>query len=239
MRIKAFTLSEILITLGIISVISALTIPALIQKYQKTQTVTQFKKVYSTLSQGFRKASQDYDVYSLGDNWKNRDEVMEIMSQYFQTAKKYTSKDLEGTGRDSLCIDKKNRIGFTKQYRGIGYRFLNQNKIEPGMTSPLIGNPSLEMINGVCIGFGTNDATATRLVMVDINGTPTGPNRLGYDLFFFFINENNQLVPFYGAYWSTRFISKRELDKNCDTTIHQSGWSCSGKIMMENKINYW
>ncbi len=237
MRIKAFTLSEILITLGIISVISALTIPALIQKYQKTQTVTQFKKVYSTLQQALRTASDDIDIASLGNNWNNRDEVVDTLAKYFQTAKKYTSKDLVGTGRDSLCFDKNNRIGFTKQHPEIGYRFLHQNKMEQGMSTPLTGQPSLELNNGVCIGF--SNYGGKRLVMVDINGNPTGPNRLGYDLFFFYIDDNNQLLPFYGGWWSTRFTTKSELNNNCNKNINQSGWSCSGKIMMENKINYW
>ena len=40
MKFKAFTLAEILITLGIIGVVAAMTIPTLITNYQKKQTVT-------------------------------------------------------------------------------------------------------------------------------------------------------------------------------------------------------
>lgn len=49
-NITAFTLAEILITLGIIGVVSALAMPSLIAKYQKHQTVVQLKRVYSQLS---------------------------------------------------------------------------------------------------------------------------------------------------------------------------------------------
>ena len=40
----AFTLAEVLITLGIIGVVAALTIPTLIQKYEKQVYITQLKK---------------------------------------------------------------------------------------------------------------------------------------------------------------------------------------------------
>lgn len=48
---KAFTLAEVLITLGILAVVAAMTIPTLIGNYKKKQAVTQLKKVYSSLLQ--------------------------------------------------------------------------------------------------------------------------------------------------------------------------------------------
>lgn len=47
---KAFTLAEILITLGIIGVVAALTIPSLIKKYQMKTFEVAFKKQYSVLN---------------------------------------------------------------------------------------------------------------------------------------------------------------------------------------------
>lgn len=44
---RAFTLAEVLITLGIIGVVAAITLPMLIQNYQKTVLKSQFKKVYA------------------------------------------------------------------------------------------------------------------------------------------------------------------------------------------------
>ncbi len=49
-RKRAFTLAEVLITLGIIGVVAALTIPTLIANYEKKQTVSKLQKVYATLS---------------------------------------------------------------------------------------------------------------------------------------------------------------------------------------------
>uniref|UniRef100_UPI0040269FDB prepilin-type N-terminal cleavage/methylation domain-containing protein n=1 Tax=Candidatus Stercorousia sp. TaxID=3048886 RepID=UPI0040269FDB len=48
-KIKAFTLAEVLVTLGIIGVVSAMTVPTLMQNYQKKSYVTQLHKVYNEL----------------------------------------------------------------------------------------------------------------------------------------------------------------------------------------------
>ena len=46
-----FTLAEVLITLGIIGVVAALTIPALIANHKKTAVETRLKKFYSVMNQ--------------------------------------------------------------------------------------------------------------------------------------------------------------------------------------------
>ncbi len=47
---RGFTLAEVLITLAVIGVVAALTIPVVVRNYQKTQTVVKLKKVYTTLA---------------------------------------------------------------------------------------------------------------------------------------------------------------------------------------------
>lgn len=59
---SAFTLPEVLITLGIIGVIAVLTIPILISNYRKRQLETQIKATYSTIQQTIRFA--DYEGVS-------------------------------------------------------------------------------------------------------------------------------------------------------------------------------
>lgn len=66
-RKGAFTLAEVLITLGIIGVVAALTLPSLIQKYQDQVLENQLKKMYSTLSQGVQKAMADDGVSNFSD----------------------------------------------------------------------------------------------------------------------------------------------------------------------------
>ena len=53
---SGFTLAEVLITLGIIGVIAALTLPNLITQYQKSATVQGLKVAYSLLSQAVQKS---------------------------------------------------------------------------------------------------------------------------------------------------------------------------------------
>lgn len=50
-RNNGFTLAEVLITLGIIGVVVAMTIPTLISKYKHKEYETRFKKAYSMLAQ--------------------------------------------------------------------------------------------------------------------------------------------------------------------------------------------
>ncbi len=50
-RKYAFTLAEVLITLGIIGVVAAMTMPALIQHYKKQEASAKLKKFYSMMSQ--------------------------------------------------------------------------------------------------------------------------------------------------------------------------------------------
>ena len=56
MKKRAFTLTEVLVTLGIIGVVAALTIPTLIKNHQRQVHVIQLKKVYSELSQALKES---------------------------------------------------------------------------------------------------------------------------------------------------------------------------------------
>ena len=58
-RRVAFTLAEVLITLGIIGVVAAMTIPTLIHKFQNKALETQYKKAVSIVSQVILKAKAD------------------------------------------------------------------------------------------------------------------------------------------------------------------------------------
>lgn len=55
----AFTLAEVLITLGIVGVVVAMTLPVLIQNYQKQATATSLRKAYSELNQVLQRSIAD------------------------------------------------------------------------------------------------------------------------------------------------------------------------------------
>ncbi len=56
----AFTLAEVLITLGIIGVIAALTLPGLLAEYSKLVVETKLKKFYSQINQAILLAEAEY-----------------------------------------------------------------------------------------------------------------------------------------------------------------------------------
>ena len=59
---KAFTLAEVLITLGIIGVVAAMTLPSVINRTQSRELETQFKKVYTELNQVAQMFKKDYEI---------------------------------------------------------------------------------------------------------------------------------------------------------------------------------
>ena len=91
----AFTLAEVLVTLGIIGIIAALTMPALITKYQKKQTVAQLKKSYSVISQALVSSQaengsiEEWDLSNIGQmdtgapNESYRDALTRVVNKYF------------------------------------------------------------------------------------------------------------------------------------------------------------
>lgn len=59
MNKKGFTLAEILITLGIIGIVAAMTLPSLISNYRKRVAETRIKRAYSLLNQAMLYAVKD------------------------------------------------------------------------------------------------------------------------------------------------------------------------------------
>lgn len=57
---KGFTLAEVLITLGIIGVVAAMTLPTLVQNYKNHVVETRLAKFYSVMNQAVKMAEVDY-----------------------------------------------------------------------------------------------------------------------------------------------------------------------------------
>lgn len=72
---KGFTLSEVLITLGIIGVVAALTLPILVQKYKKLVVENKLRRAYSIVSQAVKYAEAENGVgFWIGsDNFEDND----------------------------------------------------------------------------------------------------------------------------------------------------------------------
>lgn len=90
-----FTLAEILITLGIIGVVAAMTIPILMTAYQKKQTVTRLKRAYSIVQQSIRLSEDENGEVESWDTKLNGDEFFKTyLANYIKYLDKYTSQEL-------------------------------------------------------------------------------------------------------------------------------------------------
>ncbi len=100
----AFTLAEVLITLGIIGVIAALTMPSLIQNYKKQEASARLKKFVSTMNQAIILSSvQNGDINSWYRNYEdltsedkfvnNAQSAYDFFMKYLAPYMKYVSID--------------------------------------------------------------------------------------------------------------------------------------------------
>ena len=61
----AFTLAEVLITLGIIGIVAAMTLPSLIYNHNKKVVEARLQKFYSSMNQAIARAEVDYGARDL------------------------------------------------------------------------------------------------------------------------------------------------------------------------------
>lgn len=100
MERKAFTLAEVLITLGIIGVVAAMTLPALITKNRDKELVSRVKKTYSNIQNATLLAQKEYGV--IGDNSFLFDSARGVaavttdFAKYFNGARVCQSKTTKG-----------------------------------------------------------------------------------------------------------------------------------------------
>lgn len=71
---KGFTLTEVLITLGVIGVIAAMTLPVLIQKQQKRATEVKLQKFYSVMNNALTRYYADEGI--MPENFVFPDEIV-------------------------------------------------------------------------------------------------------------------------------------------------------------------
>lgn len=152
---RAFTLSEVLITLGIIGVVAAISVPQIVTNYQKHQTIVQLKKVYSDINNAVRLSEAENGPMSDWDFIKSpcydyeciKPFIERYYLPYFKDAKIITQQDIPNYS--------------DKRYGACNYIRLN---------------------NGVLLKmFNHGDFI---WLFADINGTKA-PNKIGRDIFVF------------------------------------------------------
>ena len=210
-KFKAFTLAEVLVTLGIIGVVSAMTVPTLMQNYQRQSYVTQLHKVYNELGQAAERYKADNNLVSLreGRIMGNKDEVHNFVLQYFKVVKdcggrywssasnacfaqKYTSID----GSSTTNIQGQECLATVVLASGAALCFDTGAATSVGAKEDINGDGKVDE-NDVINNTGVNAGMAIT-VEVDVNG-PKGPNVAGRDLFSIDIAPNGLV---YDSKWT-------------------------------------
>ncbi len=87
-----FRLAEVLITLGIIGIVAAMTLPTLVGKYQEKVTITRLKKAYSILSQAYISVTNDYGYPDEWEIVQSDDDTPVQTVTYYNVLKKYIKR---------------------------------------------------------------------------------------------------------------------------------------------------
>lgn len=160
---SGFTLAEVLITLGIIGVVAALTLPNLITQYQKNATVQGLKVAYSLLSQAVQKSvSENGEINEWDYSLSSADFDETYLIPYLKIVKKCEGAE---------CIT-------TDDFHG--YYELNGHKYTQIGKSYILSNGMILMRDSYQLNLGFIT------YMVDINGNKK-PNKMGRDIFSFYL----------------------------------------------------
>lgn len=185
----AFTLAEVLITLGIIGVVAAMTLPSLIADYQKKVYFNQFKRSYSNMFNALKLMQaqigytpQCYYTYDNPDGGNDHSQVAECEIFYNELTKRMNViKTCKGNAYRDGCIPKYNGVDTIEKYHDSpslsGCGGFGQSRI--------LNNSYAFVFNDGSIIFTYQGAYSWASVFaVDVNGKK-GPNKWGYDVFAF------------------------------------------------------
>ena len=219
-KTAGFTLAEVLITLGIIGIVAAMTMPTLVGKYQEKSTVTRVKKFYSMMSQALNFAIAEHGTV---DTWEYYDDgtifSKQSSTEFAEYFKKYlkVSKDC---GPNPGCLantkikylndsDKWSNYDSDKHYKMIladgTYLWLRNHYINCSQIDG-DGAPGKENTCGI--------------LWIDVNGK-NQPNTFGRDLFVFYIKKD-------------RITPNPDL---CED-LTARGWGCSNYILTHGDMGY-
>ncbi len=110
LKTPAFTLAEVLITLGIIGIVAAMTLPTLIMNHRKQVTVNKVKKFYTVMSQATNSAIAEYGSMEDWQGFTTAYNGPELQSWFDTYLKPYLKvidefvKTDEETGRSTLFV---------------------------------------------------------------------------------------------------------------------------------------
>ena len=219
----AFTLAEVLVTLGIIGVVSAMTVPTLMQNYQRQSYVTQLHKVYNEMSQVFQQMMTDRNALNLKETG-----LLNTTEQATETFKNYFKVVQDCGNNFSPC--------FASEYRST-----TGSSIKPAEAN--WWSSSFVLADGAAIGLhGLIDYSAGNVsypygyMYVDINGAK-GPNIVGRDFFLFYYFNDGTLDDVVTPECKTAGICSSTLEvQRVNYSCVGQTWpaGCLGRILNDN-----
>lgn len=176
---KGFTLAEVLITLGIVGVVAALTIPVLIGKYNELVTITALRKTYSELSQAIKLSeiyNGDFRNWDYSGGWSGGGNfamryIFPYLSQNFSQCSKYNCFAGNGCWKN---VDGSMNVSASCNYPTNTFRY-NDKIIH---FSPRMSDCNMTENNFYCTPIKYVE------IVVDINGEK-GLSIMGKDVFAF------------------------------------------------------
>lgn len=228
---KGFTLAEVLITLAIIGVVSAMIIPTLIQGQQEKATVTALKKTFSTLSSAYTQAEQENgkpDTWGMATgNSPTGDAPM------LDKLKPYLKVDKDCTDGSSGCFQPSVMYKHLASVNG-GWNIADNMQV-----------PKLRLADGTLIlaildnaNCGRHPGNSVALqdecgwYVVDVNGYKK-PNQLGKDVFMLYLTRFG-IVPWGTALDTTAYNFTSDC-KNKDTAF---GYGCAAWVIYNENLDY-
>lgn len=211
MKNKAFTLSEVLITLAIIGIVAALTIPTVIRNYQKQQTVVRLKKIYSTLNQAYNNSQAENGSY---ESWD--DSFTAGPSEYFKNYIKPYIKILKVCKTYQEC----------NYQASFPWKYIKGTTYTEAAVNPASGI-SFITTDGIFVNMRTTGGSGASetFVRVDLN-VEKEPNRLGRDVFVLRRTNKGIILECYNNTMDNinNNCSKTEYGTCCAAKIARDGW---------------
>ena len=209
-KFKGFTLAEVLVTLGIIGVVSAMTVPTLMQNYQRQSYVTQLHKTYNEMSQALLRYQTDRNALNLTEaGLTSQDAVNDFIRTYFKNVKE---------------CDTMNNC-FADSYKSMNGKMVDSYDRTP---------KSFVLANGAAIRPDYVPSTFSIInLSVDINGAK-GPNIVGRDLFWLYIYKNG-LIDDHSIEGNNAPLSTEDREKSFqELCLKNNDSGCFGKILNDN-----
>ena len=224
---KAFTLAEVLITLGIIGVVAAMTLPALTAKYKEKILITQIKRAYSDLQNALKLyAAQNEcsDISCISDTNSTTNELTVKLYSQFKGAKfcdiNNNSKQCVNTyikaatplndGNGNLAYIDNFRKPFFISANGAAFQVTQYNQCPRDVERKRKdenGNYIRDADGNIETYTTTSNICA--VLYFDANGTHNGPNQIGADVYLFSILSNGKVSDLDNNIWTA--LTKGEL----------------------------